>query len=141
MCLGSEKPSPKSRLSLVSQYHMCDISHLRFLRVTNRKRDISHLRFVKQKNKNKTEARDLNFLFPSEGRDIRTVKKRISNLSLRLWRVIWKGRFRTWIQWKVSTHFLQNWFQFLFLFVNFIFFVIFNTNLIKKYELNQALKY
>ena len=59
--------------------------------------------------------------FRSEGHDMRTTRNRTSDLSLRLWRCIWrvtwKGHFRTWIQWKVSTHFLQNCLQLVFVFV------------------------
>ena len=69
-------------------------------------------------------------------------KNQKGNLSLgEFWRRIWKGRLTIWIQSKVSCDFLQNFFHFSFVFVNFIVFVIFKTNLIKIVELNQTMKY
>ena len=125
--LRSENPSPKSRLRLVSQYHMSDILHLRFWKLTNRKYDILHLQYIaleicKTIKINKIEARpaaSISYLH-SKGHDIETAKTHTSDLRLSLWRVICKVQFRTWMQCKVSTHFLHNWFQLFYVFLNFI---------------------
>ena len=110
----SENSSPKSRLRLVSKYRKCNISHLRF---------------VKPKKKKQSHAASISYL-RNEGRDIGTAKNRTNDLSLRLWRCLWrvicKGQFRTWIQWKVSTHLLHNYFQILFVFVLQITLAMFN---------------
>ena len=89
-------------------------------------------------NTKKKQGHGLNFSFHNQGKEEQKCEKIVERFKFER---IWKGRFTSWIQWKVSGHFLQNCFQFSFVFFNFIVFVIFKTNLIKIVELNQTMKY